>query len=194
MNETTPDDQLLAAFGRGDDAAFATLVERHGAAIKTYALRMLRNAEAAEDVYVETFTRVAAQRGRWTPGGTVRGYLFTIAHRLCIDVIKRRQREIAGQAQVIELETHREVAASPEAVAILDQTAAALERAIAQLPEAHRQVLLLRVVHELSTEETAAIVGLGEEQVRSQLSYARKQLRVHLAEGAAPRRVQGGRS
>jgi RNA polymerase sigma-70 factor (ECF subfamily) len=182
MNLNPPDDaDLMRAFALGNERAFAVLVDRHGRDIKAYAVRMLRNAELAEDVFVETFTRVAAHKGRWEARGSVRGWLFTIAHRLCIDMLRDRQRALANQSKIIELEVGRQVQPSPEAEAMLQQLAAELEKAIARLPEAHRQVLLLRVMHGLSSEETAQIVGLDEEQVRSQLSYARKQIRLHLA-------------
>lgn len=186
------DEELLLATGRRREAAFAVLVERHGATIKAYALRLLRSPEQAEEVFVDTFARVAARGGRWESRGTVRGYLFTIAHRLCIDHLRQRRRDRLAWPHVVALEQERSVHPSPEAEVALGQTAQALERAIAALPEGHRQVLLLRAVHGLSSEETARVVGLDESQVRSQLSYARKHLRETLAQGGEGRRAAEG--
>jgi len=192
---TTLDDaDLLRAFARGREDAFAVLMERHGSAVKGYALRTLRSPEQAEDVMVETFLRVAAARGRWEDRGSVRGWLFTVAHRLCIDQLRRRRLERQSLPRVVELEADRGMAPSPEAEALLGETARELERALAQLSPEHRTVLLLRVVHGLSSEETAAAVGLDESQVRSQLSYARKRIRelIELApdEGRARARAE----
>jgi RNA polymerase sigma-70 factor (ECF subfamily) len=186
------DEDLMRAFVRGNERAFAVLVDRHGKDVKAYALRLLRNAESAEDVFVETFTRVAQHRDRWEPKGTLRGWLFTIAHRLCLDGLRQRQLQKERHPHVIELELGRALQPSPEAEAMLQELAGELEAAIARLPEGHREVLLLRVVHGLSSEETAAIVGLDEEQVRSQLSYARKRVRASIEEAqAAPIQAMG---
>lgn len=190
--EPDPDLPLIAAFAEGDERAFTTLVNRYGAAIKGYALRMLRNGQQAEEVYVETFLRVAKTRGRFVPRGTVRSYLFTIAHHHCIDLLRQRQRAMAATPELIDLEARRPVRPSPEASLILAEEAGALEKALAALPESHRQVLLLRVVHGLGAAETGEALGLDAGQVDSQLSYARKRLRVLLVEqedvGATRRR------
>jgi RNA polymerase sigma-70 factor (ECF subfamily) len=175
----------LRSLKRGDKRSFEALVRRHGTAIKAYALRMLRSLELAEDVYVDTFERVARARGPWREGGSVRAYLFTIAHNCCMDHLRKRQRATEQAPQVVTLERNRRIEPSPEAVTALGQLAEDLEEALQVLPEQHRRVLLLRLVHGLTSAETAQVVGLDAGQVRSQLSYARKQLQAVLAERAS---------
>ena len=186
------DEQLIRAVSRGDDRAFEALVERHGSAIKAYSLRMLRSAELAEEVYTETFLRVLEARGRrWQARGTVRGYLFTIAHRLCLDELRRRKTRREAAPGLVALAESRPVRPSPEATAVLGQRADRMEEALLALPEEHRTVLLLRVVHGLSAAETGRATGLTEEQVHSQVSYARKRLRELLAEPIERARIAG---
>lgn len=180
------DEALLAHFARGRQDAFTELVRRYGAAIKGFAIRMLHSPEQAEEIYVETFLRVANSRGRWELRGTVRGYLFTIARRLCLDELRHRQVQRRAYDTVVEIDWAWSPP-SPEARCALGQTADALERALARLPSEHRDVLLMRTVHGLSAEETALATGLSEDQVYSQLSYARRRLR-ELME--APRREE----
>lgn len=172
------DDQLLRAFAGGREDAFTVLVERYGEAIKGYALRMLHSPQQAEEVYVETFLRVA--RGRCEPRGTVRGFLFTVAHRLCLDTLRQRKVARLAVPHLVEMAEARPPSPSPEAVAVLKQEASALEEALARLPTEHREVLLLRVVHGLSAAEAGEALGLSPGQVDSQLSYARKKLRMWL--------------
>jgi RNA polymerase sigma-70 factor (ECF subfamily) len=179
-----PDPALLRAFRRGDEGAFETLVARHGQAIKGYALRMLGRAEEAEEVYAETFTRVATRAGRWEQRGTVRGWLFTIAHRICVDVKRRRRVRHLAHPDVLVLSRERHLAPSPEAIAELGEQARHLEHALQQLSDDHRQVVLLRCVHGLSAAETGTALGLDEQAVHNQLSYARRRLRSLLS---APR-------
>ncbi|MCB9759973.1 MAG: RNA polymerase sigma factor [Alphaproteobacteria bacterium] len=176
------DNQLIREFRRGREQAFEVLVRRHGASIKAYALRMLHNPEQAEEVFEETFLRVATAQGRWEDRGTVRGYLFTIAHRLCIDLLRRRKVARDAVPHLVELQRGRRVQPSPEAAAAMGQRAERLEQAIAQLSEEHRQVLLMRTLHGLSAAETGAALGLSESQIHSQLSYARRRLRSILAD------------
>ncbi len=167
----------MRQWGRGREAAFDVLLRRHGGAIKAYALRMLRSAEQAEDIYVETFVRAARAGSTWQNSGTVRGFLFTVAHRLCLDVLRRRKTEREAMPGLIALAECRAVDAGPEAMAVLGQQARQLEAALQRLPDEHRQALLLRVVHGLSGDEVAATLGLSRAQVDSQVSYARKRLK-----------------
>lgn len=176
LTETT-DAQLLHLFSRGHEPAFDALVRRHGGAIKGYALRLLHSPEQAEEIYAETFLRVATGRGAWEDRGTVRSWLFTMAHRLCIDVLRRRNNERRLLPGVLEMSTTWSVPPSPEASALMGEQATLLERALATLPVEHRQVLLLRVVHGLSATECASTLGIREDQVHSQVSYARRRLR-----------------
>lgn len=175
--QTLTDPQLLSLFRRGQEPAFEELVRRHGPAIKGYALRMLHSPEQAEEIYAETFLRVAAARGAWEERGTVRSWLFTIAHRLCLDVLRRRATERRSTPGVLEMGATWTVPASPEALASMGQQAARLEAALATLPPEHREILLLRVVNGLSASECAATLNLREDQVHSQVSYARRKLR-----------------
>ncbi len=187
--EPLSDPQLLALFSRGRESAFEELVRRHGPSIKGYALRMLHSPEQAEEVYAETFLRVAVARGTWEDRGTVRSWLFTIAHRLCLDILRRRATERRAQPGVLDMSASWSVPPSPEASALMGEQAARLEQAMAALPTEHREVLLLRVVHGLSAAECASTLGVREDQIHSQLSYARKKLR-ELLEAPAARRKE----
>lgn len=178
----------MTAWQRGDERAFTALADRLGAAVKAFALRMLRSEDQAEDVYSETFLRVAT--AKWTPTGTVRGFIFTIARRLCLDILRQRRTARQAVPHLVELDWGAPTP-NPEARALLKERAAWLELGLSRLPEEHREVLLLRVVHGLSAAECGSVLGLAESQVHSQVSYARKRLRALLDElesGAEARR------
>ena len=175
------DEELLLEFGRGRSRAFEEIVARYGGVIEGYARRLLQNCQLAEEVVADTFEKLARERGSSHLHGTLRSYIFAIAHNRCIDLLRKQRREKSAWSRVLEAETARNVTVHPEAAVRLGELARTLEEALARLPEHHREVVLLRLVHGLSGEETAAILGCTEEQVRSQLSYARKLLRKHLA-------------
>lgn len=181
------DVELLERFAQGREDAFEALVHRHGPSIKAFALRLLNSRDEAEDVYAETFLRVARTQGRWEERGTVRSWIFTIARRQCLDILRHRAVHHRSESQMIELERWRGATPSPEARAVLGQEADRLERALARIPEEHREVLLLRTIHGLDARETAEALGATEEQVNSRLSYARKRLREWLGDDPAQR-------
>jgi RNA polymerase sigma-70 factor (ECF subfamily) len=147
---------------------------------------MLHSPQQAEDVFVETFLRVARGKGEWEARGTVRGFLFTIAHRLCLDVLRQRKVTREAVPHLVDIAEARAPIPSPEAQASLNEQASVLESLLSRLPPEHRQALLLRVVHGLSSAEVAETLGIDEDQVNSQVSYARKRLRIWMEESDRP--------
>jgi RNA polymerase sigma-70 factor (ECF subfamily) len=155
--------------------AFETLFERHKGSLTSFAWRMLRRREEAEEVCLEAFTRVI--EGAWRPGGSVKSFLFTIVHRLCVDRLRARRRVIPLFPGARDEEPDEE---TPERVLVADERSRRIERALAQLPEGHRAVLLLYYQEELASKDVAEILGVDDQQVRSRLSYARKLLKQQL--------------
>ena len=170
------DEELLIAFRDGDEGAFDRLVERHGGAVKGFATRVVGDPHLAEDIFVETFLRVIETVPRWRPGGSVRSFVFTIAYRLCMDACRRRTRHLRAVDRLDPPVTPG-VLGDPEGTAVASERARALERAIVALPEAHRAVVLLTYRHDLTAREVAEVLGCGDQEVRSRLSYARRLLR-----------------
>lgn len=166
------DAELVARWMQGEEAAFDALFARHRGPVLGYASRMLQRREEAEEVCLETFARVV--EGRYRPGGSFRSFVFTIAHRLCLDRLRRRGRwarvrTLFGGPAPLD--------PTPEAHALQDERCRRLDAALATLPEGHRSALLLYYKQELSSREVAEILGITDQQLRSQLSYARRRLR-----------------
>lgn len=177
------DTELMLAFRAGEHPAFNLLFDRYRDRIISYCWRMLRNQEEAEEIALETFCRLV--EGAWSPGGSFRAFLFTVAHRLCLDRLRKRQRTL----RFVRLwKAAGSEPTSPEQSVAFDERRTALESALAELPEAHRATVLLYYGQELRSQDVARIMGCSDQQVRSRLSYARKRLRTELAE------LQGGES
>jgi RNA polymerase sigma-70 factor, ECF subfamily len=172
-----PDDEaLVAAFVAGEVSAFDQLYARWAPRVTGYAARMLGRQEDAEEVCVETFTRVVEHR--WREVGVFRSWLFTVAHRACLERLRRRA--LTDRVLALFGRTAEAAAESPEGALLRDERGARLERAVAALPPKHRSTLLLCCSQGLSAREAGAVLGLTEQQVRSQLSYARRLLREQL--------------
>lgn len=188
MPDDRTDEALLLAFRGGQQRAFAVIVERWAPRLRAYARRLVGSPQVGEEFVMEAFVRLAQHAPRWEPGGRVRGWLFTVVRRLCLDELRANARHDDDQDVIIDLEAHRG-RGTPEDAAELGELGRDLEVALSRLSASHRDVLLLRVVHGLDSDECARVMGLAEDQVRSQLSYARKQLRQGLrAHGVAGRK------
>jgi len=172
---TDPDDALLVATARGDQRAFAALVERHADAIHAYVFRMTGSRADAEDFTQETFLRLWRKAGSYQPGRVkVSTWLHTIAHNLTVDAL-RRPRAVAGSlAEDDDTAAHGtgpfEVHAARE---MLDR----VERALSGLPAQQRAALLLCRVQGFSNAEVAEILGSSVRAVESLLARARRALR-----------------
>lgn len=162
----------------GDASAFDALYRRHVRAVTGYCRRLLGRAEVAEEIAVDTFETVA--RGRYEPTGSLKSYLFTVAHRRCLDVLRRRatRERLRPTLQVVT-----DVPRSPEDVVVLDDDVQRMEAMLHRIPEAHRAVLLLYYRQHLSVREVAEVVGITTEQVKTKLAYARRLLRRHMEVG-----------
>lgn len=169
------DAELVAAWHAGDERAFAVLYERYRERVTSYAWRMLKRREEAEEVCTDAFCRVV--EGRWKPTGSFTSYLFTVVHRLCLDRIRRRSR---GQRVFQLLRFGHSPVESPEDVFSQGQQKRSLEAALEELPEEHRATVLLYYGQELCSKEVATALGCSDQQVRSRLSYARRKLRTHM--------------
>lgn len=158
----------------------ADLFERYHLAIYRYLLRMTRRRDVAEDLAQDVFVRVLGGREVFDVGDSHRAWLFRVAHNLLIDWQRRAARNpvSAGSPPESPDESRHDVAL-------------ALREALEQLPDADREVFLLRVVGGLGHEEIAAITGSSAPSVRSRIYRARATLRTSLGAsgvGNAPTR------
>lgn len=161
---SVPFDDLLAAAQKGDAGAFGALYRTFGPLVHRF-FRVQQPAEA-EDLTSEVFVSVAESLHRFAGDeAAFRGWVFTIAHRRLID---HRRRWARRQSHMQALWSRRAEApgnVEDEAVAML-ATGAALSL-IAGLPPAQAEVLLLRVVADLSSEQIGRIVGRRSDAVRA---------------------------
>jgi RNA polymerase sigma-70 factor (ECF subfamily) len=176
QNDAT-DEQLIGRFRGGDDRAFEVVFLRYRDRTISYAWRMLRRREEAEEVALEAFTRIV--NGAWQPKGSFKSFLFSVVHRLCIDRLRRRSRVARLLPKAFVGMGSDE---SPETALIEDERRRDVEAALTNLGEDHRAAVLLYYGQEMRSKEVADILGCSDQQVRSKLSYARRRLRVLLDE------------
>lgn len=191
----------MMAYQRGEAAAFTELVTRHEKPLWSFLRRLTRDDAMAEDLLQETFMRVIHSANSWRPDAKFTTWVYTIARNLSIDSARkqahRRARSLDGQGPRDEDSSprlHERVARSDpdaERVVLNRELALSLERALAQLPEAQREVFLMREVLELPFAEIAKVVDASEATVKSRMRYALERLRVALADSRSERPGSG---
>jgi len=182
MPDRTPDADLLASARAGDDRAFATLVQRYEPAVAATTVGMLGPGGDAEDVGQETFIRFHRSLDHFRGESSLKTYLVHIAMNLSLNALRRRRRFmlrfISRDETPIE---SAEPSVGPDGNVDADELRVLVRRAVAQLNEKHRAVVVLRMFDDCSTRDTAKILGLPEGTVLSRLSRAMKELEALLA-------------
>ena len=176
------DAALLARYAAGDAAAARALVARHLPRLLGFARRMLGDATEAEDVAQEAMLRLWRIAPRWRAGeAQASTWLYRVTANLCTDRLRARR----GGGELPDLADP-----TPGALAGLmaADRAAALEAALADLPERQRQAVVLRHLEGLSNPEIAEIMDSGLEAVESLIARGRRALAARLS----PQRAELG--
>ncbi len=168
--------QFLRRLRAGDAQAFEELVTAYQHRVFGVALRMLGNAAEAEEIAQEVFLRAHRALGEFRGDAKLSTWLYAIASRLCLTRLGSSERSMVRQGEegLMRLPHH---AGGPDAALERSELEAALHRAIAELPDERRIVVVLRDLEGLSYEEIAAALDLELGTVRSRLHRARTDLK-----------------
>lgn len=186
--------ELARKLIRGDASAFDRFVEHFRTKIFQYSWLMCGNREDAEEVAQESLLKIFQNFDQLREPERVRPWIFRIAKNACL--MKRRKSVFAPEHelsldQFMPVKTHQdghmklEIAdwsGVPENRLLQSEMHELLGRAIGELPEAYRSVILLRDIEELSTQETAEILNVSIDLVKTRLHRARLALRQKLDE------------
>jgi RNA polymerase sigma factor (sigma-70 family) len=157
-------DEVLAAARLGQAWAFRSLYEQYGGRVHGYVTS--KGVPEPEEVTNDAFAQAFTSLGRFTGGeAEFRSWLFTIAHRRVVDAYRRSSTRPAA----LPYEPDADLREGPSAEqAVLDQLADERVRALLdRLGEDQRNVLLLRLVADLTVEQVAATLGKSEASVKA---------------------------
>lgn len=169
------DRDIIARVLAGEREAFHVLVERHSGPLHATLRAHLANREDARELFQETWLRAYQRLGRLRDAGRLRAWLVSIALNL-VRERRRRGLERAGGADGLELQDGGESAQDLCGREELEGLRAAMQA----LPARQREVLDLRVNHELSHAEIARLLSISEEASRANHYQALKRLRAAL--------------
>ena len=181
-----PDEDLIRAAVGGDDAAFRELLERYKKRAFGVAIGIVGDPDEAQDVVQDAFIKAYHNLKEFRFGSN----FYTWFYRLLVNQAIDRWRKSARSAEVPFDESWlSEDASPPDAFAyprtpedlVRDRELGdALQRALDDLPEYHRAVIVLREVDGMAYDEIAKVLGCSVGTVMSRLHYARAKLKESL--------------
>lgn len=176
------DHQLLEDARAGDRKALEELLDRNQQRIYRFGLKMCGNPEDAKDVLQETLLAMARGVGDFRGASSLSTWLYTIARSFCIKQRRRgRSVETTPGLEASELPQRVDTAPLPDERLAVRESHRALGDAIAALEPVSREVLLLRDGEGLTAPETAEVLGVSVDAVKSRLHRARVQVRAAMA-------------
>jgi len=169
------------ALRRGDQKAYANLLNYYKDAIYFMLLKMTNNPDDADDLTLEAFGKAFKKLDQYTPDYAFSTWLFKIASNNCIDFIRKRKKEILTIDKNYESEAGNEIANTipsqtpdPEEKFIEKQKIKLMREVVEKLKPHYRRLVELRYFSEYSYEEIAEELDIPLGTVKAQLFRARE--------------------
>ncbi len=180
------DEELIKLFQKGDEAAYVELVNRYKDRLYNFVYYFLGDSELSEDIVQETMIKLYQKKHYYKEIAKFSTWLYTIARNLAnTELRKIKRRKITYLSHMTKKETQYDIPAIQESVEqgmnnefVMNQ----IEKAINNLPEHFRLIIILRDIQKLSYDDISEIVSLPLGTVKSRINRARLQLRVELKE------------
>lgn len=189
--ERARDLQLVQRAQGGDRTAFRELFDRYHKRAFSVAYGVLKHRQDSLDVVQEAFVKVHKHLGSFQGSSSFYTWLYRIVMNLAIDHLRRRRtgrsveyddavlREDGGGSE--ESVMPRMLDANPRKAVIRRELLEKVQIALAELPDIHQQVILLREIEGLSYEEMAEALDVPKGTIMSRLFHARKKMQAALA-------------
>lgn len=177
MNSRTDQELLRDYTEDGSEAAFSEVVRRHIDFVYSVALRLVRDAQLAEDVSQGVFLALARNGGRLADRGVLAGWLHRTAQNLSANAVRADARRHACEQEAAAMKE----LLTPEPDANWESIAPHLDAALSQLSEPDRDALLLRYFQQKSANEMAQTLGISGEAAQKRVNRAVERLREFFA-------------
>lgn len=186
--QSDPDAALMLRVKRGDRAAFAELVDKYKQPVMNFIFRRLRDETEAEDLAQNVFLQVYKSRARYKQTAKFSTWIFTIAHNLTLNELRRRSRHPAESLEETHTENEEQPprqiedksqVAAPDNV-LQGELADKIDEALDELPENQRSAILLCRQEELSYEQIAKILRCSLSATKSLIHRGRETLKEKL--------------
>lgn len=176
---TLTDEQIVDQVVAGQTALFEVLMRRHNERVYRAARAIVRDDSDAEDVMQQAYVNAYAHLPQFKGRARFSTWLVRIAINEALARVRQRGRYDSFDEDLVNRDTvaTKNAVGDPERRAVSSELRAVLESAIDALPDGAREVFMLRDVEGLSTAETATVLDVSDDVVKTRLSRARAALR-----------------
>jgi len=171
--QETSDEALVQLIADGDKRAMQVLYGRLNVRVYRFIVRLTGNTTLAEDLVSEVFLDVWRQADGFEAKCQVSTWLLAIARYKALSALRRRSDD---QLDDVMAETIEDTADDPETLVYNKDRSTLVQKCLAQLTPAHREVIDLVYYHEKSVDEVAQIVGVPAATVKTRMFYARNKM------------------
>jgi RNA polymerase sigma-70 factor (ECF subfamily) len=178
---------LVSRLRAGDGAAFDAVHDAFNARLFTFLARLAQRRDVAEDLLEETWLRLVKHAPALQADTRLGAWLFTVARNLHASYCRARQVETSHAAGLITLWPGPAPQPSPFEALAASEAERRIATALATLPVAYREALLLVGIEGLSPAEAAAVCAISPEAMRQRVSRARTLLARRLEAGGEAR-------
>lgn len=181
LNKLT-DEQLVAIYAAGDNAAFDLLLNRHKNKLYNYILSIVKDEDQADDIFQDTFVKAITtiRQGRYSDQGKFGAWISRIARNLVIDTFRQDKAEasVSTDDTNYDILNRRELSEGTVEDLLIDlQIEDDIRKLVEELPEEQRKVLKMRYYNDLSFKEIANLTGVSINTALGRMRYAILNLR-----------------
>lgn len=174
--ESRSDYELVQAYINGEREVFDTLVARHQQKLYNYIYSVVKDRDASDDIFQETFIKVinVLRSGTYREEGKFVQWIMRIAHNLTIDYFRKEQKMkyVRSNDEVNVFDVIGNFEDSIETVIIKKQINKDIRSLIKQLPEEQRRVLIMRHYADMSFKEIAEKTSVSINTALGRMRYA----------------------
>ena len=159
----------------------AELFRTLGASVYGYAVSVLANAAEAEEVLSETFLRVCKNKEQYSGLGSLRAWVFSIAHRLCMDVLrgkKKSTKSVSLPEQLVSADP------SPALLSQKQEQRAIIAEALERLSAEQKEVVMLKIYGDLTFLQISQALGIPLNTALGRMRYALINLKKKMKENS----------
>lgn len=171
------DAKLVQDFLGGNHQAFNKLIGRWQDRIHHFAYRYFANNDDAAEITQKTFIKAYQKLNTLEDAGKFGSWLYRIANNLCLDELKRVGRKRSTSLEALKTAPQSETERAADSALMRNEAIVLLHKALLQLPNEQRMVVIMKEYEGLTFREIAEILDESENTIKSRLYYGLRALR-----------------
>ena len=176
------DEHVIAAYAKGNNLAFDTLLHRHKDKLFSYILHIVKSPELADDIFQETFVKIIStiQQGRYSEAGKFAAWMTRIARNIIIDYFRQNKAQalVSIDNEEIDVLNRKDLADNNiEDFLVESQILEDVRDLVRELPESQREVIEMRFYRNMSFKEIAETTNVSINTALGRMRYALLHLR-----------------